>query len=221
MGSTDRARWAERGEEVPKSSPGYGRHRDIRHLPPQSQGHQRSPDKKSCPSVPCLPPSVQTPTSAGFPHPCSHSHAPDERPAETSWMGKPARKSCLLALKKCSGNSSHHPARKPEQKKAALLKHSPVGVLLSLPHPKTSSICWPQEEGIPHSATSSEHARQPSHLPLKIRLLPEMGCRTTYRWDSVLCPDVVNPIGKNAIPHLMLEEAKRPYGGEAYLLPGR
>lgn len=96
VGSTDRARWAER-EEVPKSSPGYRRHRDIRHLPLQSQGHQRSPGKKSCPSVPCLPPSVQTPTSGGSPLPCSHSHAPDEhQQRHLGWESQHARAASSL-----------------------------------------------------------------------------------------------------------------------------
>lgn len=39
--------------------------------------------------------------------------------------------------------------------------HSPysntVPLRCSSPHPKASSICWPQEEGMPHSEALSEH----------------------------------------------------------------
>lgn len=38
----------------------------------------------------------------------------------------------------------------------------------SSPHPKASSICWPREEGMPHSEAPLEHTRQLSRLPLKI-----------------------------------------------------
>lgn len=63
----------------------------------QSQGQQRSPDKKSCPNIPCLPPSVQTPTSGGFPLPCSHSYAPDEHPERhLGWGSQPTRAAAFL-----------------------------------------------------------------------------------------------------------------------------
>lgn len=206
MGSTDRAQRAER--EVPKSSPGYGRHQDICHLPLQSQGHWRSPDKKSCPSVPCLPPSVQTPASGGFPLPWGHSCAPDEHPAETSWMGKPARGSCLLALKKHSGNSSLHASQE------ARAEGFPQGTVLSgcsspFPSPRLPAFAGLKKR-VCLTRKHLQSVQGSSHLPLKIQTLSEMGCWTTYRWDSVLCPDVVNPIWKNATPHLMLEEAQRP-----------
>lgn len=78
------------------------------------------------------------------------------------------------------------------------------------PLPKTLSICLPQEEGMPHLATPSELTRQLPHLSLKTQLLSEVGHWTIYRWDSVLCPYVGNLMKKNATPHLMLEDAKRP-----------
>lgn len=92
--------------------------------------------------------------------------------AETSWMGKPARRSCLLALKKRSGDSSPPPHRKPSRRRQPYSSTVLSGCLS--PHPKTSSICWPQEKGMPHPATTSEHTRQRSHLPLNIR---QMGAR--------------------------------------------
>ena len=113
------------------------------------------------------------------------THQMNAQQDEHLGRGEPARKSCLLALKKRLGNSCPPPCRKPEQKAAALLKHSPIRVFLSPPHPKTPSICWPQRG---YASLYDTFRAQKAALSSASEDLTasEMGGQATYRWDSSL-----------------------------------